>query len=94
MPLHHTPQPTCRRRVSAPSNTCIVPTCCNMLVYLVLPYLLPLVVAPDPRLRHGALHAVAEVTSSLYSLHSHSLPALLGEGLVQQLMDVVPQVMM
>ena len=92
MALHHTPQSTCRRRVSAPSNTCIVPTC-NVLVYLVLPYLLPLVVAPDPRLRHGALHAVAEVTSSLYSLHSHSLPALLGEGLVQQLMDVVPQVM-
>lgn len=60
---------------------------------LALPYLLSLVVTTDPRLRHGALCAVGEVTSSLYSLHSQSFPAGLGEKLVLQLVDVVPQVM-
>lgn len=60
---------------------------------LVLPYLLPLVVTTDPRLRHGALCAVAEVIAALYSLHSNSFPAILGEKLVQQLVDVVPLVM-
>ena len=68
-------------------------TCTSLSV--VLPHLIPLVVTSDPRLRHGALHAVAEITSSLHSLHcspSHSLLAVLGEGLVEQLVDLVPQV--
>ena len=71
--------------------------------HTVLPYLLPLVVTPDPWLRHGALHAVYQVTSSLHILRSSQLhpstspppPTLtdiLGERLVQGLTDVVPQV--
>ena len=63
---------------------------------VVLPHLLPLVVTSDPRLRHGALHAVAEVALSLHTLRcspSHPLSAVLGEELVRQLVDIVPQVL-
>lgn len=64
-------------------------------IIAVLPSLLSLVMTSDPRLRHGALHAVADVTTSLHRLlcsPSHSLSAVLGEGIVQQLVDIVPQV--
>ena len=82
----HTQTPALSPPSISPSPSCLS---------VVLPHLLSLVVTSDPRLRHGALHAVAEVTASLHSLHcspSHSLSAVLGEGLVQQLVDLVPQV--
>ena len=64
---------------------------------VVLPKLLPLALAADPRLRHGALHALTEVTTCLCSLRcppSNPVSAVLGEELVQQLVDLVPQVYM
>ena len=58
----------------------------------VIPKLLPLVVSVDPRMRHGALHAVTQMTTALCSLKCSPVSAVLGENLVQQLVQLVPQV--
>ncbi len=61
----------------------------------VLPSLLPLVTNPDPSIRHGALHAVAEVTHALSKLavsQGNTLTGYLGEETVQALRDLVPRV--
>lgn len=53
-------------------------------------------VTSDPWLRHGALHAVSEVASSLHHLHSSPSPPTLtdtlGADLVQELIAIVPKV--
>jgi len=61
----------------------------------VLPSLLPLVTTPDPSLRHGALHAAAEVTHALYKQAQSSnttLDKYLGTDVTSALAEVVPRV--
>jgi hypothetical protein len=57
----------------------------------VIPKLLPLIVSVDPRMRHGALRAVTQMTTALCSLKSSPVSAVLGENLVQQLVQLVLQ---
>ncbi len=67
----------------------------NHLFPTVLPSLLLLVTDPDHSLRHGALHAVSELTHALYE-HAVSqgsdLTGYLGEHTVQALRELVPRV--
>lgn len=65
------------------------------LTYAVLPSLLPLVTTPDPSLRHGALHAVAELTHALYTQAQSSnttLDKYLRTDVTSALAEVVPRV--
>ena len=66
-------------------------------VHLVLPHLLPLVTSPDRCLRHGAVHAVAEIIHALCEVAiatDQTISQYLGEDTITALLQVAPRVSM
>ena len=89
------PPPSSLRELAARALRNLTPRDPVHMAGTVLPSLLPLVTTPDPSLRHGALHAVAELTFALYE-HAQekgsSLVALLGQQTVDSLVAIAPRV--